>query len=111
MKRLDIGTSPLSLGTLRTAWQQPATLAIDADAAQRIAAGQAKVEDVVAGGAQVYGVNTGFGQLAQVRISDDELQHLQENLVRSHAVGVGDYLSDDVVRLVMVTKAPSLSSP
>ena len=56
----------------------------------------AAVADIVTRGETVYGVNTGFGQLARVRISDDELVKLQENLVRSHSIGVGDDLDNDV---------------
>jgi histidine ammonia-lyase len=54
-------------------------------------------------------VNTGFGQLASVRIGDDDLAQLQENLVRSHAVGVGEDLDDDIVRLVMLMKVIALA--
>ena len=68
------------------------------------------VSDVVAGGDTVYGVNTGFGQLAEVRISDEELLLLQENLVRSHAVGVGEDLGDSVVRLVLLLKVIALAA-
>jgi len=67
------------------------------------------IADVVASGEKVYGVNTGFGQLAEVRVSDNELAHLQENLVRSHAVGVGEDLDDDIVRLVMLMKVIALA--
>ena len=67
------------------------------------------ITDVLASGDQVYGVNTGFGQLAQVRISDDDLAKLQENLVRSHAVGVGKDLPDNIVRLVMTMKIVALA--
>ncbi|MCG8369660.1 MAG: histidine ammonia-lyase, partial [Proteobacteria bacterium] len=60
-------------------------------------------------GDTVYGVNTGFGQLASVRIEIEELAQLQENLVRSHAVGVGEDLDDDVVRLIMLMKVIALA--
>jgi histidine ammonia-lyase len=109
MNTLDIDAQPLSLRQLRRCWEGPVRLTLDAAARARVAAAQAKVAAVVAGGKQVYGLNTGFGQLAQVRIGNDELTHLQENLVRSHAVGVGELLSDDIVRLVMVLKVQALS--
>jgi histidine ammonia-lyase len=79
------------------------------DARRRVAESHELIANVVASGEQVYGVNTGFGRLAQVRISDDELAHLQENLVRSHAVGVGEDLDDKVVRLVMLMKVIALA--
>ena len=56
------------------------------------------VEQAVASGRQIYGVNTGFGQLARVRIPDDQLDRLQQNLIRSHSAGVGDPLPERVVR-------------
>lgn len=56
----------------------------------------------------VYGLNTGFGSLAQKRIDSKQLHELQENLVRSHAVGVGEPLSEDIVRAIMLILAASL---
>ena len=82
---LTIGDKPLNLGNLRDAWERDVTVNIGAEARNRIARSRAEVERVVATGRQVYGLNTGFGQLAQVRIGDRELSRLQENLVRSHA--------------------------
>ncbi|NOR66637.1 MAG: histidine ammonia-lyase [Woeseiaceae bacterium] len=107
--KLTINNQRVGLAELRDAWQSPVTASLGDDARRRIAESNEVIADVVAGGEQVYGVNTGFGQLAQVRISDDELAHLQENLVRSHAVGVGDDLGDDIVRLVMLMKVISLA--
>lgn len=109
MQNISIDSEPLTLADLRLAWQGPVNLTIGETARTRVAAAQAKVDSVVAGGEQVYGVNTGFGQLAQVRISDDELVHLQENLVRSHAVGVGEPIADEIVRLIMVMKVKALA--
>ncbi|MBO6730839.1 MAG: histidine ammonia-lyase [Maricaulis sp.] len=67
------------------------------------------VEDLIASGRAVYGLNTGFGKLAQTRIADDELAVLQERLVLSHAAGVGEPLGRDVTRLLMSLKISSLS--
>jgi histidine ammonia-lyase len=107
--KLTIENQLVGLAELRSAWLSPTTVDIGADARRRIAESNELIADVVAGGDQVYGVNTGFGQLAQVRISDDELAHLQENLVRSHAVGVGEDLDDNIVRLVMLMKVIALA--
>ncbi len=106
---IQIDGQAISLADLRAAWQSPTTVSIGKSAARRIAESNAYIKTVLAGGEQVYGVNTGFGQLAQVRISDDELAHLQENLVRSHAVGVGEDLADDCVRLIMIIKVIALA--
>jgi histidine ammonia-lyase len=79
----------------------------DADRA-RIARGRAVIEDAVARGTAVYGVTTGFGQLASVRIAPADAAQLQVNLVRSHAVGAGPPLPDDVVRGMLLLLAASL---
>ena len=106
---LTIDNQLVTLGVLRSAWQEPLTVSLGNTAKQRIAEANELIDDVLASGEQVYGVNTGFGQLAQVRISDDELAHLQTNLVRSHAVGVGEDLDDDIVRLIMLMKVIALA--
>jgi histidine ammonia-lyase len=107
--KLTIENQLVKLAELRAAWRNPVSVSLGDDARRRIAESNELVADLVASGEQVYGVNTGFGQLAQVRISNDELAHLQENLVRSHAVGVGDDLDDDIVRLVMLMKVIALA--
>lgn len=106
---LVIENQLVGLAELRNAWSKPVKVHLGNEARRRIAESNELIDDVVAGGRQVYGVNTGFGQLAQVRISDNELAHLQENLVRSHAVGVGDDLGEDIVRLVMLMKVIALA--
>src|SRR5881409_3040961 len=58
----------------------------------------------------VYGINTGFGDLSTVRVPHDELRALQRNLVRSHAVGVGPPLPEDVVRAILVLRANTLAA-
>jgi len=107
--KLTVNNQLIGLAELRVAWRDPVTVTIGEDARRRIAESNEFIDDVVAGGEQVYGVNTGFGQLAQVRIGDDELALLQENLVRSHSVGVGEDLDDDIVRLVMFMKVIALA--
>jgi histidine ammonia-lyase len=109
VRTISIGHTPLTIGDLREVWERPVQLVVAEDARVSIKKSQATVESVVAGGQQVYGINTGFGLLASVRISDDELLHLQDNLVRSHAAGVGDALPDAVVRLTMVMKTKALA--
>ena len=107
--KLTVANQLVTLSDLRSVWRAATTVVLEEDARRRIAESQELIDDVVAHGDQVYGVNTGFGQLAQVRISDDELAHLQDNLVRSHAVGVGEDLDDDVVRLIMLMKVVALA--
>jgi histidine ammonia-lyase len=74
-----------------------------------IRAAHALVKAAADGDAPVYGVNTGFGKLANKRIDKDQLDLLQRNLIRSHSVGVGEPLSPAVMRLMMATKAASLA--
>jgi len=107
--KLKVDNQLVTLAQLRRAWHESVTVGLGDNARRRIAESNELIDDVVAHGEQVYGVNTGFGQLASVRISDDELAHLQENLVRSHAVGVGEDLDDDTVRLIMLMKVIALA--
>ena len=106
---LDIDGQAITLPELRRAWADTVTLRIGDTARCRIAESAAQVQTVLAGGRSVYGVNTGFGQLAQVRVSERDLKKLQENLVRSHAVGVGPLLPDATVRLTIVLKVIALA--
>ena len=83
---------------------------IPLDPAARVAVDRAAaaVARVIAAGKTAYGVNTGFGKLASVRIGDADLATLQRNLILSHACGVGAPLPDAIVRLIMAMKAASL---
>ena len=74
----------------------------------RIAAARAVIDDALAHGTAVYGVTTGFGHLASVRIAPGDAAQLQVNLVRSHAVGAGPPLPGDVVRGMMLLLGASL---
>ncbi len=78
-------------------------------AKSRIASSRQVVDEIVKRGRPVYGINTGVGQLAEVRIEDAELARLQVNIVRSHAVGVGEPFPDEVVRAMMLLRANTLS--
>lgn len=78
---------------------------VDPDAAAQADTSRQELEHLLATGVAVYGVNTGFGKLANVRISSDQLLELQRNLIVSHVSGVGDPLPTDVVRAVMLLRA------
>jgi len=75
----------------------------------RIAASRKLIEQIVARDAVVYGVNTGFGKLSDVRVPQDELRQLQLNLVRSHACGIGLPFSEPEVRAMMLLRANVLT--
>ena len=57
----------------------------------------------------IYGINTGFGSLCNVKISNEDLSHLQENLVKSHACGIGDEVPQEIVKIMLLLKIQSLS--
>jgi histidine ammonia-lyase len=78
-------------------------------AIERMNASRKVVERVVASGETAYGINTGFGKLASVRISAEQVRQLQVNLVRSHACGVGAPLSETEVRAMMLLRANALA--
>jgi histidine ammonia-lyase len=78
-------------------------------AIERMNASRKVVERVVASGETAYGINTGFGKLASVRISTEQVRQLQVNLVRSHACGVGAPLSEPEVRAMMLLRANALA--
>jgi histidine ammonia-lyase len=59
--------------------------------------------------APIYGINTGFGSLCNVKISNENLSQLQSNLVKSHACGTGDEVSQEIVKLMLLLKIQSLS--
>ena len=82
---------------------------MDPTARERMAASRAVIDRVAASGETVYGVTTGFGDLADVRISPEQTATLQRNLVRSHAAGVGEPLPEEVVRAMLVLRVNALA--
>ncbi|MED5619636.1 histidine ammonia-lyase [Ideonella sp. BN130291] len=106
---IQIQPGQLTLEQLQAihAEQQQLTLATSANEAIRRSA--AVVQKAAHGQEPVYGVNTGFGKLANQRISEGDLDLLQLNLIRSHSVGVGEPLEPAVVRLMVALKAASLA--
>jgi histidine ammonia-lyase len=85
------------------------SVAVADEARQHMAVSRAVIERVVASGETVYGVTTGFGDLADVRISPEQTATLQRNLVRSHAAGFGDPLPTEVVRAMLLLRAAALA--
>ena len=84
-------------------------LAISAAAKGRIDTNRAYLDNILQQGNTYYGINTGFGSLCNVRIKDDELSQLQENLVTSHSCGMGDEVPEEIVRLMLLLKVHGLS--
>ncbi len=103
---LTSGTARLA--DLRRIYRGDMAVRIDEACKVRVDAAAAIVAAAARADAAVYGVNTGFGKLASTRIAADKAEQLQRNLVLSHCCGVGDPLSPEVVRLIIVLKMLSL---
>lgn len=99
----------LTLGDVDRIAQGGAVVGLDQDVPARLAKTRESLEKALAGGATIYGVNTGFGALAEHRIDASELVELQKNLLRSHAVGVGAPLGHAQVRCLLALRAHTLS--
>src|SRR6476659_4633749 len=99
----------LSLADLQAIADEFELVALDPAAARAVAASRAVVERHAAGDAAVYGINTGFGSLAEIKIPKDALGDLQRNLLRSHAAGVDAPLPARAVRAMMALRANVLA--
>jgi histidine ammonia-lyase len=97
-----------SLAELETVWRTNRPVQLDPAARSAIDASAAIIAKAAQGDMPVYGVNTGFGKLASVRIAPQDTETLQRNLILSHCCGVGDSLEPATVRLMMALKLLSL---
>ena len=109
MKKIILRPGDVSLATLQTISRQHIPIALSAATYRKINASKKVVDDIIADGRVVYSINTGFGALAKVRITEDKFETLQRNIVLSHATGVGKLLRDDIVRLVLLLKINALA--
>lgn len=99
----------LTIDDVRRVAREGARLVVADEARTRVRAARAFVDKLAAADEPTYGVNTGFGTLAEVRIDKADLKRLQLNLLLSHAVGVGEPLAPEVVRALMVCRANVLA--
>jgi len=106
--RFELSTAPLSLSEFEAGGDARFRVEIAPTAAARVREARDIVETTVRSGRSVYGVNTGFGKLCNVRIPAEQLNQLQVNLVRSHAVGVGPPAPAGLVRVMLLLKIHSL---
>ncbi|GHZ63009.1 histidine ammonia-lyase [Vibrio cholerae] len=109
MLHLMIKPGQLSLKQLRQVSRSPVVLSLDPEAIPAIAESAQVVEQVISEGRTVYGINTGFGLLANTKIAPQDLETLQKSIVLSHAAGIGELMSDETVRLMMLLKINSLA--
>jgi histidine ammonia-lyase len=107
VQRLSPGQ--LTLATLRALFEDSPAIKFDEESMARVAQAETTVSDILDSGRTVYGINTGFGVLAQTSIPHTSLTELQRNLVLSHSTGVGDDLDDATVGLILALKAASLA--
>ena len=109
MKALHINGNDLTLEEVREVAIDGRAVLLTSDAREAVDRARAVVNALVAGNQISYAITTGVGKLSDVRIAGDQIRELQVNLVRSHAVGVGDPLSTSEVRAMMLLRANSLS--
>lgn len=108
MEKVILTGDSLTLEEVIRVSREYAEVEIDPKSIEKVEASRKIVDDIVKEERVVYGVNTGFGSLAKVNISKEDTAQLQENLIRSHAVGFGDPLDDDEVRAIMLIRINSL---
>jgi histidine ammonia-lyase len=110
--QLTLDGRSLAIADVVRAARDPAPqVRIDPQARGALVESRRLIEAAIASGQTIYGINTGFGKLANVRIAPGQLERLQVNLIRSHAAGVGALLSAGIVRAVMLLRANVLLRP
>ena len=109
MSIVSLNPGDVSLADWRKVFAGDVTIALADHARATVESCRDTLEGLIAGGRTIYGVNTGFGKLAQIPIPSDQLVALQRNLIASHSAGTGAPLDDDTVRLIIALKAASLA--
>lgn len=109
MYKLHLIPGELTLAALRRIAKEPVQLTLSADCVQAINRSVQTVQQVIDNGRVIYGVNTGFGLLANTIIPNEELETLQRSIVLSHAAGTGGMMAEATVRLLLVLKINSLA--
>src|SRR6266403_2523470 len=106
---IELNGNDLTFDQLYSVALEDENVSLSRVAAERMNASRAVVDRLVASGETAYGINTGFGKLASVRISTEQVRQLQVNLVRSHACGVGEPLGKAETRAIMLLRANALA--
>jgi len=105
---LEVGLAPITIADVVDVSRGGRKITVSGELEGRVRDSRDFVERWIRDGKVAYGVNTGFGSLATVRISHGEIEHLQVNLLRSHAAGVGEPLSEELVRAMLFLRAVAL---
>lgn len=103
------GIDTLSFQDVLEICKDPKKAILNKDAKEQIIKSQQNVQKIVESDRTVYGINTGFGPLCDVKISEEETAQLQHNLIISHAVGVGKPIDKELSKIMMITKVHALS--
>jgi histidine ammonia-lyase len=109
MSHFNYGTDQLTISTVIELASGKRKGILDTAAAKRINDSQANVAAIVANNKTVYGINTGFGVLANTKISPEDTTTLQHKILQSHSVGVGDPIPVEVAKIMMICKVQSLA--
>lgn len=109
MKKIFIGEQISIEDVYRVALDRTTEVQIAKNAVSKIKDSRKRIDDVLKNNKPVYGINTGFGSLSEVKIDHTKLKQLQLNLIRSHSAGVGDALEEEYVRAIMFLRAQNLS--
>lgn len=109
MNSFNYGTDRLTTGTAIQLMNKSLQGALPPASVQAIKASQEHVRQIVKNQKTVYGINTGFGILANTKISDQDTHTLQHKILQSHSVGVGDAIPPEIAKLMLITKVHSLA--
>lgn len=109
MRGLVIKPGEVSLSMIRMIVKHHIPISLDPAAYKRIDASKRLVDNIIEDGRPVYSINTGFGALAKVKIAPQQYAKLQRNIVLSHATGVGKFLDDEIVRIILFLKINALA--
>lgn len=109
MESLKLGARVLTLEDVRSVALYGRKVELSPAAVRKIEKAHRFLRTMVESGETFYGVNTGFGLLSNVRIQDSDIETLQYNLLRSHAVGMGEYIKDEQVRAMLLLRASNLA--
>src|SRR4029077_15717885 len=106
---MELNGKPITLTEIARVALENAPVEVSPSAHPRVVASRKVIEEIIARDTVVYGVSTGFGKLSDVRIPQNDLAELQLNLVRSHACGIGNPLSEPEARAMMLLRANVLA--
>ncbi len=109
VQSLVINSEPVSLQQIDNFIQKNLKVSLAKDSISRISEANKLIKNIIESDQTVYGVNTGFGKFSEVRIDKHEVGELQKRLVYSHSAGSGDFIPQEIVRLILLLKTKSLS--